>query len=59
LYLRGKDATIKDLKFEILIHLSPNVEPLTPNFHVFPNHLPILELEALGGGLQMFFQIQK
>jgi len=36
LYLRGKDATIKDLKFEILIHLSPNIEPLTPNISCLP-----------------------
>jgi len=68
LYFRGKDAMIKDFKLKILIcSISPIIEHWTPlhrTRHIFPpitllNWEIFAALEALGEGIQMFFQIQK
>ncbi len=59
LYFKSKDATIKDLKFEILIYFNlPIIQHQTP-LHQTPHIFPILllnwtifvALEALGGKL--------
>ncbi len=55
LYFRGKEATIKDFKLEILICFNSsitNIEPLTPNTHILPIPSPNWEIflmfEVLG-----------
>jgi hypothetical protein len=66
LYLRGKDATIifflSFRVWSILIHLSPNIEPLTPNIsclaHSFTKWPMFVKSKTLGGGLQMFFRFR-
>jgi hypothetical protein len=57
---------IKDFKLEILICLidpSPNIEPCYTKHALSSPFLyridQFLALEELGGGLQMFFQLQK
>lgn len=67
LYPIGKDATIKDLKLEILTYFdSPKTKhwtPVhqTPNIFLIPlsNGAIFAALEALGGGLQMFLELEK
>jgi len=62
---RGKDTTIKDFKLKILIHPSPNTEAHYTQHSIFSPFLHQIEkkkiamLEAVGGGLQMFFKLQK
>jgi hypothetical protein len=44
----------------ILIHPSTNIEPLYTKHHIFPYFFTwkfFVALEALGGGLQMFFEL--
>jgi hypothetical protein len=67
LYFRGKDAMIKDFKLQILIcSISPITEHWTPyTKHTISSPITLLNweifaaLEALGEGIQIFFQIQK